>query len=541
MFRSSINEHWSSICCSERLEETAGVPACLEIICSLWDSGKEVFEWGMTVGDLYQKICEYLLRRYLLKFHRQCTSALAGKEVYKEPNAIAFTYLEYLAFKATKSHQFTISGNELASVAGSLIRSILQIGLLIPETQNFSRIDVENIYYFVHRSFQEYLCAHYMISALSSACLKKEAKEVIQFITNEKCNPHLQNTFRLFFELKGSKLCNDQFWSAVDSEPRDLIGFRHCSRIIRWFPMGSCIFSSEDEQQQQINKRTINAVQTWISKKDRPAHDYGNIYLFEWFLRVIDDQDWLTAWKDDLFIEDSSGIQRRYFLPDLWSTNNINTLKQNYDNIRKNVEQLHRLITKGPTTANFTCLNLDPNLFTLYTGDDQIRISDFVETAQKKARERQSITILSDFQALLRNYVSFSNLNRRSMALGEEIWGLKVDTSALENINNDTLNLLLRLSKENALFFRYVKLSVISFLKLYSEHNDLNDDILRSLIVSITLSSKCLLTAPPGEKKVIRVYNYEKIDDIELNQQQWDSLITTFDRARHDYGFSFSF
>jgi hypothetical protein len=87
-----------------------------------------------------------------------------------------------------------------------------------------------------------------------------------------------------------------------------------------------------------------------------------------------------------------------------------------------------------------------------------------------------------------------------------------------------------------------VKLPVISFLNLYSEHSGLNDDILRSLIVSITLSSECLLTAPPGEEKLIRVYNDEKFDDdIELNQQQWDSLITTFDRTRHDYGFSFSF
>jgi hypothetical protein len=119
---------------------------------------------------------------------------------------------------------------------------------------------------------------------------------------------------------------------------------------------------------------------------------------------------------------------------------------------------------------------------------------------------------------------------------------LKVDTSALENINNDTLNFLLSLSKEKILFFRYIKLPVISFLKLYSKYNSLNDDILRSLIVSMALSIEFLLIAPPGEKKLIRVYNNEKFDDIELDQQQWgDSLSTTFVCARHHYGFSFSF
>jgi hypothetical protein len=63
-------------------------------------------------------------------------------------------------------------------------------------------------------------------------------------------------------------------------------------------------------------------------------------------------------------------------------------------------------------------------------------------------------------------------------------------------------------------------LPVIDFLKVYAEQSTLNDDILCSLIVSITFSSKCILTAPPGEKKLIRVH---KKDDtfvnIELNQQ----------------------
>jgi GTPase SAR1 family protein len=107
--RSTGNACWSFIRYSEQLLHTARIPACLEIICSLWESGKVRFDTGMTIGQLYQKMCEYLLRRYLLKFHSRCYSALVGRDIYQEPNAVAFAHLEYLAFKAIESHKLTIS------------------------------------------------------------------------------------------------------------------------------------------------------------------------------------------------------------------------------------------------------------------------------------------------------------------------------------------------------------------------------------------------------------------------------------------------
>jgi hypothetical protein len=531
-----------SKCCSfigdiGQLREAARIPACLEIICSLWESGQEgIFEQGMTTAEIYEKMCEYLLRRYLLKFHGQNTSALGRKGLYAHPNAIAFTCLEYLAFEMTKLHQLMISGDELDDIADSLLLSVIQIGLLIPKTQKPSNLLVENIYYFVHRSFQEYLCARYMIRALSSVYSIEQEKEVIQFITDEKYNRNLQNTFRLFFELKRSTSCTDQFWSAVDREPRDLVGLRHCSRIIRWFPNGTCGFSHEDRE--KINKRTIDAALIWILNNERRPHDFSNTYLFQWFSRETDHQYWLTAWKEDLLENDSS--KRRYFLPDLWSTQNITALERIYDSIPEDkVQALHRLITKGPMKVNLKRLNIDPELFTLLTVDDETETLEVVKAAQKIATERELITTLEEFELLLQNYASFASLNRRTEALDKVTWRLKIAPSALINIHNETLGLLLRLSQQNALFDRDFELPVISFLELYAKKNDLDDDILCSLIVSITLSSKCILTAPPGKRKLIRV---RKVDEtfvnIELNEQRWHSLIHAFNSARDDYGFS---
>jgi hypothetical protein len=60
---------------------------------------------------------------------------------------------------------------------------------------------------------------------------------------------------------------------------------------------------------------------------------------------------------------------------------------------------------------------------------------------------------------------------------------------------------------------------VISFLELYAKQSGFNDDILCSLIVEITISNVCILTAPPGEKKLIRVHEDKTFVDIELDQR----------------------
>ena len=293
------NTCWSFIRSSDQLLQTGRIPACLEIIYSLWENDDENFTSNMTMGEVYEKTCDYLLRRYLRKFHRLYTFALVGRDIYREPNAIAFGHLERLAFDATKSHRLTISGREITAVAGSLFLFVLQIGLLIPQTRNPPSVLLENVYYFVHRSFQEYLCARYMIRILESSDSVQQRTEVLRFITYEKYSRDVRNTFRLFFELERSISCTDGFWSAVDSEPRDMIGFR--SRIAHWFPNGTCIFSSED--QLKIKKRRSDVILAWISNKDRRAHDFGNTYIFDWFFGVIDDKHWRDAWREDLFIE----------------------------------------------------------------------------------------------------------------------------------------------------------------------------------------------------------------------------------------------
>jgi hypothetical protein len=334
--------------------------------------------------------------------------------------------------------------------------------------------------------------------------------------------------------MEDAKYCTDQFWSAVDSEPLDLVGLRHCPRIWDWFPSG--IYGNPSEED-NIDKRTINTVTTWISNKDRRAHDFGNTYLFEWFYKTIPHYWWWTAWKEDLFIEDSS--QRRYFLSDLWSSENIDALRIFYDIIpEEKVEALHRLIKKGPTIVTLEDLQLDPNVFVLQKIDDQTEARKILAGALTKVRKRQEINDLTEFRTLLENYQLFTELNRQIALRGKEIWPLEIAASALISADKDTLELLLQLIEKNLLFYRNFVLPITPFLELYVTSNTSNEDTLCSLIVSIAFSSTYTLTALPDEKKFIRVFEKEKFRNIELSENRWDKLIKAFKCARDAYGYS---
>jgi hypothetical protein len=172
------------------------------------------------------------------------------------------------------------------------------------------------------------------------------------------------------------------------------------------------------------------------------------------------------------------------------------------------------------------------------TVDNRTDTPECLMVAHKKAKGHEPIIVLAEFQNLLHKYSSYAELNRREEALGRETWPLNIASSVLENINNETLELLLRLSQQNTLFFRDFKLPVLPFLQLYAKQRDLTDDSLCPLIVSIAISSACLLTAPPGEKNLIQVYEKETIVDIELDRRRWRALISAFDNARDAYGYS---
>jgi hypothetical protein len=515
---------------TDQFSQIASIPVCLEIICNLWKNNRNLYEEDMTTEMLYEKMCEHLLRQYLSKFHNLNTSTLTANDIFQHPD-VSLTDLEYLAFETAKEHQLTISGNRIADLVKEKFLSLIRIGLLVPQSDNQTYL-VDDDYQFIHRSFQEYLCARYMIRILTTLPSEKEKKDVMKFIANEKYELDLQNTFRLFFNMNPSEICRGHFWTAVDSKPRDLVGLRHCSRIIQWFSDSPSSFLAEEDN---INKRTTDFIIEWITNVNRPACDNANTYIFETFFKVIPHYRWLTEWENDLSIENPS--KRRYFLPDLWSKNNIRALRNIYNEINNNdnIEKLFRLIKEGPTMTNLQSLGLVPQSFTLCSIDDSIETSELLIEAQKKSREHQKVTNIAEFKKLLDNYPSFARLNRQAEVRGLEIWRLKIASSALIQIPKHTLKLLFKLTKRNQLFYRDFELPVVPFLRSYASSNGSIQNILCSLIVSICFSNPCILTAPSGERRLIRVHENNKSVLIVLSENRWNKLIRTFDRAHYNH------
>ena len=480
-------------------------------------------------------MCGYLLRKYLLKFHGICTSALASKDILEHSSAEPFRLLEYLAFIVAQSKRFAISGKDISDITGPLFMDVLQTNLLKQKSRDHSPVLAENSYYFIHRSFQEYLCARYMRRELTSTCEEKQ-KEVITFIADRKYYRQMRETFQFFFDLKRSEACIKAFWSAVDCEPRDLIGLRHFSRMMQWFSRGTCVLETED--QTNIDRRTIDVIKRWILNKDRRPHNCANIYLFDWLFRVISEQIWLDAFEEDLLIEDPS--KRRYFMPGLWSETNIHELRNSYAQIVKDVEKIYALIKNGPSERGLKSLEIDISKFPPPIFPKQKNTPKWLQEAQNRAKRNESIMTLEEFQTILNNYSYYAEWNRSATINDIVTWPLKIDPSALINISPETLKLILELSRKNALFYSDFNLPIIPFLRLY-ENSDDHGETLCALIALIALNSTCIITASPERQTSVRVYEHENFEDIDLGTVCRSKLLLEFDRIRQIYGYSYDF
>jgi len=100
----------------------AHVPINLELICSIWDSYikcEEQTEYTMT--DLYCKIVEKLLERYLNKFHKVNLKTLSGEEFQKKTEVVT-QILEKLALKGITSNHIIFSKAEVNELLEGLIK-----------------------------------------------------------------------------------------------------------------------------------------------------------------------------------------------------------------------------------------------------------------------------------------------------------------------------------------------------------------------------------------------------------------------------------
>ena len=119
-----------------------------------------------------------------------------------------------------------------------------------------SRLESEKHHYFVHLSLQEYFTACHLVNAL-----QHQPSVAIEFIREQKYN--LWFLVVLIFisgllSAGGDKRSRDTFWSALLSEPLDLIGVRHMHMIIL------CLNETENIQTLTHYNQLMDTIAKWV-------------------------------------------------------------------------------------------------------------------------------------------------------------------------------------------------------------------------------------------------------------------------------------
>lgn len=171
---------------------TAHIPINLELICSIWDDAASrgtILSSAMSLTKLYQEIVYKLCRRYLEKSATDQSSlrnvqTLTNLEVEKKCQGL-IEFLEVLAWQNQ-----TGAGNSLI-IANETIQTLLR-ELKIPGKDFLSHIvksyflkgvggnrAIDQDYYFVHLTFQEYFAAKYWVRFFSSTDISQKNKAII--------------------------------------------------------------------------------------------------------------------------------------------------------------------------------------------------------------------------------------------------------------------------------------------------------------------------------------------------------------------------
>ncbi|CAF3248456.1 unnamed protein product, partial [Rotaria sp. Silwood2] len=241
----------------------AHIPINLELICSLWSDTDWSETKTLTITALYDKIIEWLCRRYLTR--QNGTTQMMKREVYARCYK-ELAFLETLAFVGMENDTILLSEellNKVMEETGLSLTNhphLLNIGILKSfNHQPISRqSELEKSHYFVHISFQEHFAARYLVNALKNSARQK----AIDFIKYHKYNQRFQMVLTFISGLLSKmkdESCTDTFWDTISEEPLDLVGLRHIQLVISWI--------EETGNNSHFYRRTelMDAIIKWIT------------------------------------------------------------------------------------------------------------------------------------------------------------------------------------------------------------------------------------------------------------------------------------
>lgn len=260
--------------------DIARIPINLQLICVTRDDKHWSNNTTISMTMLYEKLIIWTCRRYLQKQKGPETKdiyLMDRKKVYENCQK-ELAVLDSFAFLGIQEGVTDLSPKLLRT---ALTRNqctlteypdLLNIGLLKSFTNGIfeTPIETDKYHYFVHRSFQEYFAARYLVNSSNGF----SCENPIKLIKDCKRKPFFQLTFVFTSGLlskNGVQSSFDAFWSALVEQPLNLLKLSHlqlanaCIKEV----CGQTILTQRDELIDAIKKWIQNA----LSIQDSHIHD----------------------------------------------------------------------------------------------------------------------------------------------------------------------------------------------------------------------------------------------------------------------------
>ncbi|XP_065672261.1 uncharacterized protein LOC136090082, partial [Hydra vulgaris] len=243
--QSKIDKVLSFLKSNKVIKENACTPMYLKLICFAFDefSDSEINFSSPTITILYRVAVKLLELKYSpIDSHEECNSLQNSIE------DIAFKkFLDESGFKKKNSEDY---GEKIITEIDGIMKK-----------NGRGEID------FAHPTFQYYFAAQYIAQNITTDIIRELIKELKYNTQYEIMWQYVAGTLYKRGETEEKQYTSlVQFWHYIEILPRDLIGFRHASLVIRC--LNECTFDKLNQVYAPVYSKLLEDIKSWALSID---------------------------------------------------------------------------------------------------------------------------------------------------------------------------------------------------------------------------------------------------------------------------------